>query len=422
MDGPQRTRSCIRQPRSRVRGPPRGSQQICIPMTRDLYDRIWNDAAEVRRYLEPLLQTMPELFPDGIQDGYQLSGHLPESTKMPGIRLRQLRVQNRVYSLRPSFVMSYMTGTVEGLEHPLLLLSFGVPCWVVTKIFGHNDMFWHRHLERLGRNSLVGTTVRVAERLPAHLAADEHHADWCGEKGYVAVTAGGGCLLGVVLTDVADEPHLTQAYDQFAAEARDVQPDYTPHTVNTDGWFATQNTFQALFPTIAVVLCFLHGFLKVRDRCRKAHELHQRIWDVYRAATAVEFQTQMTAFLAWFDPGAWPATVRDMVAKLWQRAAEYEVAYAHPGCHRTSNLVDRLMNRLARLLYAGRGLHGHQHASTCRVRGWALLLNFRPFAPRSGLRRESTCPAHRLSGKQYHEHWLHNLQTSASLGGRRSRT
>ena len=422
MDAQQRTRSCTRQPRSRDQGTPRGSKQICIPMTPDVYDRIWNDAGEVRRFLEPLMQAMPELFPAGIQDGFRLSGHLPESEKMPGIRLRQLRVQERVYTLRPSFVMSYMTGTVNELEHPLLLLSLGVPCWVVTEIFGRNDMFWQRHLERLGRNSLVGTTVRVAERLPTHLAADEHHADWCGEKGYVAVTAGGGCLLSVALTEAADEAHLTQAYGQFAAEAREVQPDYAPETVNTDGWFATQNAFQALFATITVVLCFLHGFLKIRDRCRKAHELHQRIWEVYRAGTLVEFQTQMAAFRAWFDPGSWPAAVREMVAKLWQRESEYAVAYAHPGCHRTSNLVDRLMNRLTRLMYAGRGLHGHQHSSACRLRGWALLHNFRPFAPRSGRPRDYSSPAHRLNGKRYHEHWLHNLQVSASLAGRRSRT
>ena len=91
--------------------------------------------------------------------------------------------------------------------------------------------------------------------------------------------------------EAADEHHLTQAYGQFAVEAREVQPGYAPETVNTDGWFATQNTFQALFATIAVVLCFLHGFLKIRDRCRKAHELHQRIWEVYRAGTLVEFRT-----------------------------------------------------------------------------------------------------------------------------------
>ncbi|MFV0446468.1 MAG: hypothetical protein ACK5Q5_23085, partial [Planctomycetaceae bacterium] len=68
-----------------------------------------------------------------------------------------------------------------------------------------------------------------------------------------------------------------------------------PQTVNTDGWAATQNAFQALFGTITVVLCFLHGFLKIRDRCRKAHDLHQRIWDVYRAATAEEFHRLMQA-------------------------------------------------------------------------------------------------------------------------------
>jgi hypothetical protein len=52
MDGQQRTRSCVRQPRPRARGTPRGTRQICIPMTRDLYDCIWNDAGKVRHYLE----------------------------------------------------------------------------------------------------------------------------------------------------------------------------------------------------------------------------------------------------------------------------------------------------------------------------------------------------------------------------------
>ncbi|OYV89308.1 MAG: hypothetical protein B7Z73_06905, partial [Planctomycetia bacterium 21-64-5] len=59
---------------------------------------------------------------------------------------------------------------------------------------GHNDMFWYRQVEGLGRNSIVGTTVRDPERLPEHLVADEHHADWSGEKGYVPFTTGGGAL------------------------------------------------------------------------------------------------------------------------------------------------------------------------------------------------------------------------------------
>jgi hypothetical protein len=34
-----------------------------------------------------------------------------------------------------------------------------------------------------------------------------------------------------------------------------------------------------LFPRITVVLCLLHGFWKIRDRCRKARELHRRVWN-----------------------------------------------------------------------------------------------------------------------------------------------
>jgi hypothetical protein len=423
MDAPQRTRSCSRERIPQDEGTPRGSKQICVPMTREIYDRIWGDPGEVRRFLEPLIETTPKLFPAGIADGFQLTGRLPESEKMPGIRLRQVRLADgRVFTFRPSFVMSYMTGTVEELEHPLLLLSLGVPCWVVTTIFGHNDMYWHRHLERLGRNSLVGTTVPNPGRLPEHLAADEHHADWCGEKGYVAFTVGAGCVLGVALSDSADEEHLTDAYGQFAQESRDVNPQYAPKTVNTDGWVATRNAFRALFSTIVPVLCFLHGFLKIRDRCRKARELHDRVWDVYRATTASDFRQRMARFRAWCQQGNWPKAVLEMVAKLWNRESDYVVSYTHPGCHRTSNLVDRLMNRLTRFLYAGRGLHGHQSSCERRLRGWALLQNFRPFAPRSGERRQYQSPAHRLNQKQYHVHWLHNLQVCTSLAGARSPT
>ena len=43
-------------------------------MTRDLYDRLWKDAGEVRQWLELLIQTSPELFPAGIKEGFQLTG------------------------------------------------------------------------------------------------------------------------------------------------------------------------------------------------------------------------------------------------------------------------------------------------------------------------------------------------------------
>ena len=169
-----------------------------------------------------------------------------------------------------------------------------------------------------------------------------------------------------------------------------------------------------------MVLCFLHGFLKIRDRCRKARELHRRVWDVYRAATAEEFRRLMNELQQWCGARTWTASVREMLTKLWNKTESYVVAYDHPGCHRTSNAVDRPMNRLCRLMYASRGVHGHQGSSELRLRGWALLLNFRPYAPRSNRPRAHDSPAHRLNGKRYHEHWLHNLMASTSLMGFRN--
>ena len=144
------------------------------------------------------------------------------------------------------------------------------------------------------------------------------------------------------------------------------------------------------------------------------------MWDVYRAATAEEFRRLMGELQRWCATRTWTAPVREMLEKLWAKTESYAVAYDHPGCHRTSNAVDRPMNRLCRLMYAGRGLHGHQGSSELRLRGWALLENFRPYAPRGKSPRAFESPAHRLNGKRYHEHWLHNLMASTSLMGFRN--
>jgi hypothetical protein len=421
MDARPNTRPVNRERKPQPWQPPRGAKQIVIPMTRTQYDEIWHDPERIRASLDQCARAAPELFPAGFALGYRLHGFGRASRKLPGLKLRKIVLANGVsYWLRPSFVAGYMTGTVDELAYPLLLATHGVPPWLLKIGFGHSEMYWYRVVERLGHSSLVGTTVRDPARLPVHLAADEHHADWAGQKGYLATTVGGGCLLGVALTAAADDDHLQEAYGVFAAEARDVEPQYAPETVNTDGWAATRNAFGSLFTTITVVLCFLHGFLKVRERGRKARDLHRRVWEVYRAATGEEFRRLMGEFQRWCATGTWPAPVLEMLEKLWAKTESYAVAYDHPGCYRTSNAVDRPMNRLCRLMYAGRGLHGHQGSSELRLRGWALLENFRPYAPRGKSPRGFDSPAHRLNGKRYHEHWLHNLMASTSLMGFRN--
>ncbi len=88
--------------------------------------------------------------------------------------------------------------------------------------------------------------------LPKHIAADEKHSRILGDKCYVATTTADGCILGASVAKSAGEQALTKAYGIFKEEANIIDPDYTPETVNTDGWSATQKTWVNLFPTIVL--------------------------------------------------------------------------------------------------------------------------------------------------------------------------
>jgi hypothetical protein len=314
MDAKEPLRSCSRVDQSKVRRKLEGGRrQICIPMTRDQYHAIWSDPAKVRSVLLQNIAANPELFPANIAEGFSLTGMLPESSKQPGVRLRQLVTRdNTKWYLRPSFVTAYMTAQTQDLDCPLLLISLGVPLW--------------------------------AQR-----------SNW---------------------------PNSCRSI-----------------------WLLT------------IVLCFLHGFLKVRDRCFKEYELHKKIREVHDATSGADFRKRTDEFKTWFSARTWKAYVVEMTSKLWKRTEEYSVAYDQPGCYRTSNQIDRPMNRIKRILYSGRGLHGHRVSSERHLRGVALLNNFRPFAPRPNRQSESQCPAHRLSGKLYSTAWVENLLLAASMNG-----
>jgi hypothetical protein len=129
--------------------------------------------------VEDLLGHHPELFPKAMTQGFTLCGMLPPSRKLAGVRLRRLRVTEadenghattRDSFLRPSFVLPYRCGTVDDVEKGMLLLSYDVPYHVVQYCFGRNALFWYRLERALGRNSLVGTTVRDPDALPPHQA------------------------------------------------------------------------------------------------------------------------------------------------------------------------------------------------------------------------------------------------------------
>ncbi len=404
---------------------PRGSKTICIPCDREQYPELVANPGCLRRTVDGLLIKHPELFPTAMAEGYRSHGLRPPSAKL-GIRLRRIRViaTGEVYSVCPSFVMPYMTGYVSEVEHPLFLLDLGVPYWALTHVFGHNDMYWYRLAVAWARNSIVGTTVKGAERLPQDLLADEKHTCHRGDKAYVATTVAKDCVLGAAMCTGAGTSELSSGYGVFAKEARNVDPDYAPQSVNTDGWEATQKAWQGLFPRITVILCFLHAFIKIRERCKKGAELFRaigdRVWEAYRAPTKRAFAQRVRRLREWAEQGLETGVVRDKVLALCAKASRFALAYDHPHAHRTSNLVDRLMRWQDRFLFNRQYFHRSWEAAELGIRAWAILSNFRPYSPRTLANHPGgRCAAERLNGFRYCDNWLENLRVSASMGGYR---
>ena len=152
MDARLNTRPVNRERNTSTSQAPRGAKQIVIPMNRPQYDEIWHDTQRLRAFIAEWAGAAPELFPDGFDQGYRLHGFGRKSRKLHGLKLRKIVLADgSSYWLRPSFIVGYMTGTVDELAYPLLLAKHGVPPWLLKLGFGHSEMFWYRVVERLGR-------------------------------------------------------------------------------------------------------------------------------------------------------------------------------------------------------------------------------------------------------------------------------
>lgn len=403
--------------------PSRGQKHICLSFESEAdYQLCVKDTEKYRAFLTQQYQQHPELFPQAFGGGFTFHDSYT-SRKLDEVVLRRIRLKQdgQVFTLRPSFVMPYLIGRTEEVEKALFLRQWGVPYEALTHVFGRNAMYWYRATQALGRPNLVGTTVKAAEKMPTHLVADEKITWLDRAEVYVPTTVGGGCVLGISLVDNADSATLQQGYGEFAAEAAQVFPDYQPASVCTDGWAATREAWRTLFPGITLVLCFLHSILKIRDRCRGAlrHQVLDRAWRVYEAANKRGF-AQRTRRLREWSQAHLTGSAAEMVEKLCARCAAFLPAYDCVGAARTSNAVDRLLDRIDRQLYAMRYCHGTKMSARLAVRAMAMQWNFHPYGKRLRHNQpERSSPFADLNGFQYHKNWLHNFLIASSMGGLR---
>ena len=402
----------------------RNNRTICLPFSQVDYSTNVIESANFRKCIDERIELFPELFPPEIKKGYLMKDiYLSIKQDIP---IRRIEVSGTSFTIRPSFVTPYLTGIVDEVEKGLFLRKFSVPFWALSYVFGQNSMYWHRMEQSLGRNSIVGTTVRNPEDIPQHLGADEKHSWILADKRYIATTVGNECILGASIAKDAGDEALKDAYGVFKDEAQCLNPSYSPRTVNMDGWRATQNAWSFLFTSAIIIYCFLHVFIKIRDRTKKKYKdiflgVASKLWECYRAENKLQFSQRIRRLIEWCRHENAPSVITGPIEKLRQNISFYKAAYDYPGAHRTSNMLDRLMQRMDLHLFSTQYFHGSLPAAELSIRGWALIQNFAPSNPRTvKLHNGFLSPAERLNQFRYHANWLHNLLISASLGGYRT--
>ena len=398
------------------------NRTIVFPIAESSYQTFMQDQPVAHQQIKEAFDQHPELFPPAMSKGYMLNGRTRVSQKL-GLQLRKIKVSGVSYQLRPSFLLPAMRAKTNEVSKPLFLLRFGVPFWALAFVFGRNPMWWYRLYLCLGRSSIVGTTVYKTDCLPADVLADEHHVRVRGRKAYIATTIGQGCILGVQACARADEATLAEGYGVFQQEALDANPSYQPVSVNTDGWPATQKVWQSLFPTIAVVECFLHAFIKVRDRATKKLEgffdtAATKIWDCYRAESKGQLAQQIRRLREWTKKHLPQCAMKDNILKLCAKKKRWIQHLDFPSAHRTSNMLDRVMRAMSRHAFNSQMFHATIDSTTANFRAFALLYNFSPSCPAvTKLQQQLTSPAARLNSFAYHQDWIQNLLIAASMGG-----
>lgn len=401
------------------------NKTIVLPIEETNYSRFMSDNAFAHSLLHSFIENIPECFPNSIENGYQLNG-TSRLSKKTNLKMRKIKVGGISYRIRPSFILPYQRGKTQEASHGLFLLRFGVPFWALAVVFGHNSMWWYRLFLSFSNHSIVGTTIRKKESLPTDLLADEHHIKVSGSKAYVATTCGANCFLGMDVSAKADEESLKNSYQVFKEEAIDLNADYQVDTVNTDGWWATQNAWQSLFPNIQVIECFLHAFLKVRDRATKRLQVYfeqaaDKIWNCYRAESKSSLAQQIRRLREWSKKWVPDSPMKENILKLCKKKRRWIQHFDYPKAHKTSNMIDRLMRAMNRHAFNSQMFHSSITSTSKNFRAFALLYNFSPSAPSTWKDTKSLkSPAARLNQSIYHEDWLQNLMIATSLGGFRN--
>ena len=167
----------------------------------------------------------------------------------------------------------------------------------------------------------------------------------------------------------------------------------------------------------------LHGFIKIRDCCRRSPlygKICSRVWRTYQADNKKTFAQRIRRLKEWAISQVPKGGAHTKIMALHKKSSLYQRAYDHPNGYRTSNMVDRLMRWLDKSLHTQQYFHGTFESANQSVRAWALFRNYYPYCLRKAKdKNKLICAASELNGFAYASSWLENLVIASSMNGYR---
>ena len=106
----------------------RGCKHICVPFESEAhYQGCVADVAKYREYLMKLIAQHPELFPQAMSGGYTFHDCYRSCKQQVVLRRIKLKASGEVFTLRPSFLLPYLSARTDEVEKALFLRQWGVP-------------------------------------------------------------------------------------------------------------------------------------------------------------------------------------------------------------------------------------------------------------------------------------------------------
>jgi hypothetical protein len=137
-----------------------GDKTICLAIKDSTnYTELVENREAYQGYLNAEIAQHPELFPEGIEQGYRFH-RLVESSRQ-GVKTPRIYLlsQHQAYQIRSDFVLPYMSERSETAAKALYLRKHGFSYDGIAYVLGKSEVHWYQLYQSLGRVSIVGATV-----------------------------------------------------------------------------------------------------------------------------------------------------------------------------------------------------------------------------------------------------------------------